>query len=205
MPGCNEVLPVQTNMERCVRCGINDWKRRSRLSSMTVLDPSRRPSTTSPTTTATMEEKETAAMLVDMSDVEEASDTSSPPCSPRKGSNDEPAGDRGVRPIPGWDSDLTELSSSNSDSEGISDSDSEPDETLSKPKMDTTGFKIHIPLLVTRLPPGTSLRKCGNKKCNIALPKDHRWKTCDPCRRAQRIYQRMRFRDVQRSILCLGG
>lgn len=199
MPGCNKVLPAQTNMERCVGCSIDDWKR-GRSSSMVTLDPLRWPSVSSLTTNSSMEAKEVTLMLDDMSDVEDKNDTTPPSSFPRKGSSDRPTEDHGVRPIPGWDSDLTELSSSDSDTESRSDSDSESDLELSWPDGNPTGLKIRIPLLVTRLPPGSLLRKCRNKKCNIALPRDHRWKTCDPCRRAQR----MRFENIRRSMMDLG-
>ncbi|KAF8556642.1 hypothetical protein OG21DRAFT_1506219 [Imleria badia] len=185
MPGCNQVLPAQTSMERCVKCSISDWKRR-RLASMDTSDISRRPSTSSLTTTTSMEENEVTTMLDETSDVED----DPPPTSS----------------IPGWDSDLTELSS-DSESECMSDldsdSDSDPDPGLASSHGNTTGLTIRIPLLVHRLPPDSLRQKCGNKRCNIALPKDHRWKMCDPCRRAQRVYQRIRLENKRRLVLAI--
>ena len=198
--GCNEALPAQTCMERCVKCSIGDWKRR-RLASMNSSDPSQRSSTKSLTTTTSMEEKEVSTMLDETSDVEGENDPL-PPSSPSKSSGNELTGDGGARQVPGWDSDLTELS--DSESESVSDSDSDQDLELAGLHGDTTGLKIRIPLLAHRLPPDDSLRKCGNKKCNIALPKDHRWKTCEPCRRAQRTYQQMRHENIRRSVLGIG-
>jgi hypothetical protein len=199
MPGCNEALPAQTRMERCVKCSIGDWKRHKLASA--DIDSSRRPSTSSLTT---MEEKEETTTLDERSDVEDENDLPPPTSSPSKNSSDGLTADHGVRPIPGWDSDLTELSSSDSDSESVSDSDSDPDSRLGGPHGDTARLTIRIPLLANRLPPDSLLRKCGNKKCNIALPKDHRWKTCDPCRRAQRTYQSMWLENKRRSILGVG-
>ncbi|KAG9312697.1 hypothetical protein JVU11DRAFT_7117 [Chiua virens] len=115
-----------------------------------------------------------------------------------------PSSSPGKDIIPGWDSDLTELSSSeasDSDTECTSDSTPDPDPMPAQSRIVPTGFKIRIPLLVTRLPPGSSLQKCVNKRCHIALPKEHRWKTCDPCRNAQRMYQRLRLENKRRSLL----
>ena len=225
MAGCNEVLPAQTTMERCVQCSAKDWKRR-KLSAMATLEPSRRYSASPQITTTAMKEKEVVAVLDEMSDIEESAPSppssfpssdnkltrdqdveggnapSPPSSSPSKGGSD------GVSRIPGWDSDLTELSSSDSDTEStesISDSDTEPDLETSKPDMDTTGLKIRVPLLVTRLPPDTTFQKCSNKRCNIALPRNCRWKTCDPCRGAQRIHQRLRIENARRSTLGIGA
>ena len=164
---------------------------------------SRRPSTSSLMTT-TMEEKEVTAMLNDISDVEDDDDLKRPPSSsssPSKSSSDGMTDDRGVRAIPGWDSDLTDLSSG-SESDMLSDPESDPDSLSVKPH--GTGLTIRIPLLVNRLPPDVVARKCGNKRCNIALPKDYRWKTCGPCRRAQRTYQRVRLENKRRKVLGIG-
>ena len=200
MPGCNEALPAQTCMERCVKCSIGDWKRRKQASA--DIDPPPRPSTSSPSVGTSMEGKEATTIHDDISGVEGASDLPPPSSSPSKNSGNELTTDHGGEPIPGWDSDLTELSSSDSDSESASDSD--PDPRPGAPHEDTTGLTIHIPLLVDRLPPDGSLRKRANKKCNIAIPKDHQWKTCDPCRRAQRSYQNMWHENKRRSILGIG-
>ncbi|KAF8129063.1 hypothetical protein EV363DRAFT_392860 [Boletus edulis] len=137
-------------------------------------------------------------MLDEISDVEDERDFPPPSSSPSKTSSSGPAGDRGLTPIPGWDSDLTEPSS---DSESENLSDSVPDPRPAGSHGNTTGLTIRIPLLINRLPPGTVFRKCGNKRCNIALPKDHRWKTCDPCRRAQRMNQKIRLENKRRDIL----
>ena len=202
MPGCNETLPAQTRMRRCVKCSIGDWKQRKLASS--EIDRSRRPSTSSLSTITSMKEKEVTTMSEERSDVEDESDLPPPSSSPGKNSSDGLMADRGVRPIPGWDSDLTELSSSESISDSDSDSDSDPDPRLGESHGDTTRLTIRIPLLANRLPPDRLLRKCGNKRCNIALPKDHRWKTCDPCRRAQRSYQTLWHENKRRSILGVG-
>lgn len=196
MPGCNEVLPPQTCMQRCVKCSISDWKRR-KLAAKDTFDPLRRLTTDSST-----EEGRVTNALDEISDIEDGSDLPPPPpppptSSPGKGTSDELTGDHDVSSTPSWDSDLTELSSSDSDVGSMSNSDPEPDPRLASPHGSTTGLRLRVPLLVTRLPPGSLLRKCGNKKCHIALPKDHRWKTCDPCRRAQRI----RFENKRRSMM----
>lgn len=200
MPGCDEVLPPQTCLERCVKCSIGDWKRR-KLTSIDASDPSRRRSTTSLTTDTTMEEEEVTTMLDAISDAENEQELPPPSSSPSKSGSDGPTGDHTIRPISGWDSDLTELSSDLA-SESASDSDSEPEST--QPDGHSPRLTIRIPLLVNRLPPNSPHRKCSNKRCNIALPKNHRWKTCDPCRGAQRVYQRMRLENIRRSILGIG-
>ncbi|KAG6373669.1 hypothetical protein JVT61DRAFT_6336 [Boletus reticuloceps] len=145
-----------------------------------------------------VEEKEVSTMLDEISDVENERDLPPPSSSPSKTSSSGPAGDRGVTPIPSRGSGLTELSS---DSESENLSDSVPDPRPAGSHGNTTGLTIRIPLLINRLPPGTVFQKCGNKRCNIALPKDHRWKTCDPCRRAQRMNQKMRLENKRRDIL----
>lgn len=198
MLGCNAILPSQTCMQRCVKCSVGDWKRRTSAATDTP-DPSRRPSTNSLATGASMEEKEVTNMLEEVSDVED--DHPQPTTSsPSKSSSSELTGDQAVSPVSSWDSDLTELSPSDSDTKDTSDSDSKPDLMPASPQGSITGLKIRIPLLVTRLPPDSPLRKCGNKRCNIALPKDHRWKTCDPCRAAQRV----RFQNRRRSMMSIG-
>ncbi|KAG8215872.1 hypothetical protein J3R82DRAFT_7829 [Butyriboletus roseoflavus] len=191
MPGCNEVLRAQTCMQRCVKCSVGAWKRRT-SANMDTLGPSRRPNVSSSTTDTSMEAKTATNMLEEILDVEDDLSSSSP----SKSSSNDSTGDHGVSPVPGWDSDLTESSCSESDAEGTSDLGPKLDPILASPHGGTTDLRIHIPLLATRLPPGSPLRKCGNKRCNIALPKGHRWKTCDPCRRAQR----MRFENKRRSI-----
>lgn len=185
------MLSPQTYMERCVRCSVSDWKQR-RLEA-------RRPSDCSLKTTTTMEEKEVAEM-VDYTDTSAVEDEHS-------SSKSEPTANE--RRISGWDSDLTELSDSDSSSDSgsdmsISDSGVSCATTVAVPPHTPTGFRIRIPLLATRLPPDSPFRKCGNKRCNIAVRRKHRWKTCDPCRRAQRTYQRLRFENIRRRALGLG-
>ncbi|KAH0835725.1 hypothetical protein J3R83DRAFT_9548 [Lanmaoa asiatica] len=201
MPGCKEILPAQTRMQRCIKCSIGDWKRR-KLAAMDIPDLSWRPNATSLTTDTSMEEKEVMTTLSEISEVEDGSDLPPPPSSsPSKGGGGEVTGDHDGRLIPGWDGDLTELSYSNSDTESTSDSGPVPDPRPSRPRGDATGLRIRIPMLVTRLPPGSLLQKCGNKRCNVALPKVHRWKTCDSCRRAQR----MRSENKRRRMMGIEG
>ncbi|OJA09017.1 hypothetical protein AZE42_07389 [Rhizopogon vesiculosus] len=94
--------------------------------------------------------------------------------------------------IPGWDSDLTDLCS---EDEGVTESDSDSD------AKDSSMIKIRIPVLASRLPSGSNVRVCVIKRCNIALPRDYRWKICDSCRRYQRRYQRIRMEKARRRIV----
>ncbi|OAX36277.1 hypothetical protein K503DRAFT_314871 [Rhizopogon vinicolor AM-OR11-026] len=94
--------------------------------------------------------------------------------------------------ISGWDSDLTDLSLEDKDvTESDSDSDAE----------DSSMIKIRIPVLASRLPSGSNVRVCAIKRCNIALPRDYRWKICDSCRRYQRGYQRIRMEEARRRMV----
>lgn len=94
--------------------------------------------------------------------------------------------------IPGWDSDLTDLSSEDEDA---IESDSSPKSDAEVSSM----IKIRIPVLVSRLP---NARVCAIKRCNIALSPDHRWKICDSCRGYRRRYQMIRLEKRRRMELC---
>ncbi|KAF9534201.1 hypothetical protein CPB83DRAFT_889204 [Crepidotus variabilis] len=81
----------------------------------------------------------------------------------------------GLNTMSGWDSELSELTSS----------DGEEHEIVSV----RTGFKIRLPAR----PHGISVRACGNPRCTQRLDSDYRWKTCVLCRAKSREYQRKRY------------
>jgi hypothetical protein len=99
--------------------------------------------------------------------------------------------DSGVEPestIPGWNSDLTDLSSEDeSATKHDSDSDAE----------DSSMITIRIPVLASQLPSGSNARVCAIKRCNIVLSHSYRWKICESCRRYQREYQRIRMEKAR--------
>lgn len=102
--------------------------------------------------------------------------------------------DFGVEPestISGWDSDLTDLSS---EDESVTKHDSESD------AKNSSMITIRIPVLASRLPSGSNVRVCAIKRCNIVLPHSYRWKICEPCRRYQREYQRIRLEKARRHM-----
>jgi hypothetical protein len=90
--------------------------------------------------------------------------------------------------IPGWNSDLTDLSSEDeSATKHDSDSDAE----------DSSMITIRIPVLASQLPSGSNARVCVIKRCNIVLSHSYRWKICESCRRYQREYQRIRMEKAR--------
>lgn len=105
--------------------------------------------------------------------------------------------------ITGWDSDLTDLSSS-SNEEGESEVDPPSDSEqflvcpstrshlhfLKYPPKQPSGLKIRLPARTAPLMVPT--RACSVKKCQIYLPADYRWKSCVACRAHNRKYQRRR-------------
>ncbi|KAF9233213.1 hypothetical protein BU15DRAFT_66775 [Melanogaster broomeanus] len=211
MAGCNEVLLSTTSMQRCVRCSLDHWKQRKQAALETRSSRSRAgPSPPAPAVETPMvltpNDQEAGPKLPEaipageqaaldgngdrIVGVEESPESSvSPPSSPTsKNSSSFMGPEFPIDSIPGWESDLTDLSSSEDD-----------DEAESRSEVNS-GLKIRIPLLANRHPTDGSIRKCANKRCNIALSTAHRWKTCDPCRRAHREYQKMRAENIWRRV-----
>ncbi|GLB43052.1 hypothetical protein LshimejAT787_1205010 [Lyophyllum shimeji] len=98
--------------------------------------------------------------------------------------------------IPGWDSDLTDLSDLCDHVESEIDASSSDEEPSAQHR--TTGLKIRIPArpkpppLSERAAEAERLAVCTIKRCQRVLPKGYRWKCCVPCRLHHREYQRKR-------------
>ncbi|KAG5653884.1 hypothetical protein H0H81_009706 [Sphagnurus paluster] len=91
--------------------------------------------------------------------------------------------------VPGWDSDLTDISDLSDDAESEvgdveSSSDSEP------PISRHSGLTIRIPARPPKYASSTSV--CNTRKCGRPLPEGYRWKACVLCRLNHREYQRKR-------------
>ncbi|KII90459.1 hypothetical protein PLICRDRAFT_136726 [Plicaturopsis crispa FD-325 SS-3] len=96
--------------------------------------------------------------------------------------------------ISGWDSELTDISSSD-DSEGESEIDS-ASSSENQPPRKLSGIKIRIPPLASLssgIAPAEATRICAIRTCETPLPHDYRWKLCPPCRTRNREYQRVRL------------
>ncbi|KAH7921340.1 hypothetical protein BV22DRAFT_737704 [Leucogyrophana mollusca] len=209
-PSCDSIVPPGSRWQRCVQCSINRWRARcTRQASETVgVD-------NGDDAMAVDEEERLGAVTLHRVGVADAhtvaaADTGKsgpeaegvekppalPPTSDVECSSPSSKSGRGLRhepsmsSIPGWDSDLTDLSSDSGESEIESDSASEP-----SPRK--TGLKIRLPVLASKAAQH-GLRVCGIKRCNIVLPADHRWKICDPCRRHYREYQKNRLEQLRR-------
>ncbi|KAH7886791.1 hypothetical protein F5I97DRAFT_1050631 [Phlebopus sp. FC_14] len=202
--GCDEVLPRNSSWKRCVKCTMKHWKQlkhaafearnKASLSSLQAWKTKDTPGANCQAVTSRPREADGVKLATlsasgrdQMSEEKEpsGSDEPSPSSSPSNhGIHD------ALCSIPGWDSDPTDLSSEDGD-KGETEIEREPEKR---------SLKIRIPLLVNRQPPDSSLRKCAYKRCNIALSQDYRWKTCEPCRRFQRAYQRARHDNKHRRL-----
>ncbi|KIJ08771.1 hypothetical protein PAXINDRAFT_102451 [Paxillus involutus ATCC 200175] len=156
MPGCNETLTSIT-LQRCVNCSLGYWKQRKQAAVEARSTPSGvvpGPPTTAAGTPVVMTPNNQESVIklpkaglaggiaaLDntqgrSSDVEEVTEDDAPPpsSSPTSKDSNGPVADLTVDSVPGWDSDLTDLSSSSGE-ESESESESEV-------------LKITIPVLV---------------------------------------------------------
>ncbi|KAH7910216.1 hypothetical protein BJ138DRAFT_1153384 [Hygrophoropsis aurantiaca] len=229
---CDGTVAPTSRWKRCVRCSINWWKFRSARKSEKqssrakheVNMHEKRPSRGSETEDNQHGGNEAAADGEAAMDIEEEQGITSATKEMSQAQVDHEASissnvevpQDNLRHgcyIPGWDSDLTDLSSSDSDhSDGESEIDFDTAPSPSNahaPTHNKTGLKIRLPVLATHPtltsnPPAPGLRVCGIKRCNIVLPEGHRWKICDPCRGYYREYQRARLEGLRRKAAGLG-
>ncbi|KIM74469.1 hypothetical protein PILCRDRAFT_828173 [Piloderma croceum F 1598] len=170
--GCENLVPLDTKWPRCTSCSLKRWRTR--------LQSNHTQAENSPKSERRKISKIRKARVM----------TKSIKADNKKDANS----------IPGWDSDLTELSFSEEEAgSGENESDEYPDKKGAR-----SGFKIRIPAVSDRQSQSTTTtpvpnpwtgptRICVRQNCNTILLQSYRWKLCDSCRAQAREYQRKRL------------